>query len=71
MSEQRLLRSRAARGALFYENDGRCGRCGGPLEAGWHAHHRVPWRVRPITNPHQMQATCPRCNLAMGSKENE
>jgi superfamily II DNA or RNA helicase len=64
----RLLRSRRHRAALWCGQDGACARCGELLPDVWHADHVIPWRLRPVTNVHDMQALCPRCNLEKGGK---
>jgi 5-methylcytosine-specific restriction endonuclease McrA len=69
VKEPRTLRGRAERGALYYSQDGRCAQCGDPLGAGWHADHVIPWRLRQVTNVHEMQPLCRRCNLQKGGKE--
>ena len=69
MREPRTLRRKKHRHALWDAQDGRCARCGEPLEEGWHADHVEPWRARQITNVHEMEALCRRCNLQKGGKQ--
>jgi 5-methylcytosine-specific restriction endonuclease McrA len=64
---RRRLRSKAARYALAKASADRCALCAEPLPDNWHADHVVPYRRRPETNVHKMQATCPRCNLKKGA----
>lgn len=64
----RLLRGRAMRTALWLASDGRCALCGGTLDPGWHADHRLPWSLTHRTNVHEMQALCATCNCRKGAR---
>lgn len=57
----------AERVALFLAADGRCSRCGGELEPGWHGDHMEPWSKGGPTDVINGQALCPSCNLKKGS----
>ena len=63
----RSLRSRKLRAVLFYSTGGKCAICGCDL-TNWHADHKIPWKLRPVTNVHEMQPLCPACNLTKGAK---
>jgi hypothetical protein len=67
MAEQRRLRSKADRIALWLAAGGRCQLCGRELLPGWHADHVEPWNVTRRTNVFEMQALCPTCNGRKGS----
>lgn len=66
MKEQRTLRSKRLRAALWIAADGKCQACGNELGDDWHADHIVPWVASKRTNVHEMQALCPACNLKKG-----
>lgn len=66
MKEQRTLRSKRLRAALWIAADGKCQICGCELGDVWHADHVVPWMASKRTNVHEMQALCPACNLKKG-----
>lgn len=67
--QDRLLRSKQLRAALWLASGGRCARCGRALDpADWHADHTIPWSAVPDTNPHNMQALCPACNAKKGKQ---
>lgn len=66
-STSRTLRSKPLRNALFIAAGGRCSICSEPLGDVFHADHIEPWRLTKTTNLHQMQATCPACNLKKGA----
>ena len=68
MAEQRTLRSKRLRNLLWLHAEGKCAICGGPLPEGWHADHVVPFRITHRTNVHEMQASCPACNLSKGGR---
>lgn len=69
MREPRSLRRKKHRRALWNAQEGKCARCGEALPyRGWHADHVTPWRVRSITNLHEMKALCARCNQEKGAK---
>ena len=68
MKEQRTLRSKRLRAALWIAADGKCQICGNELGDDWHADHVVPWVISKRTNVHEMQALCPACNLFKGKK---
>ena len=65
---QRALSAKSLRNALWRHADGKCQLCSIPLDQSFHADHIVPWRVRPVTNVHEMQALCPSCNLKKGGR---
>lgn len=68
-NEPRTLRSKKARARLWYAAEGICPLCGDPiLPIEWNADHKISWKVRPVTNMHEMQALCVGCNLKKGSK---
>lgn len=64
----RTLRSKHLRNALWIKANGKCEVCKAPLSNSFHADHVVPWRIRPITNVHEMQALCATCNLRKGGR---
>jgi 5-methylcytosine-specific restriction endonuclease McrA len=64
----RFLRSKHLRALLWKEAEGRCALCGEPLPAEWHADHIEAWVKTHNTNIHEMQPTCPRCNLKKGAR---
>lgn len=63
----RTLRSKSARGALWYAADGRCQLCGGELGAEWQADHTIAWSMNKRTNVNDMWALCGPCNRRKGS----
>lgn len=64
----RTLQSKQLRNALWIKSDGKCSLCRATLTRDWHADHVIPWRVKPETNVHDMQALCPTCNLRKGGR---
>lgn len=60
--------SSRARVALLLAGRGRCGRCGGLLQRGWHADHVVARRAAGETVPANGMALCPDCNLRKGGR---
>jgi hypothetical protein len=69
VADQRTLRSKRLRAALWMAADGKCQICGCELDPkDWHADHIKPWSVTHRTNPYEMQATCPECNREKGAK---
>lgn len=66
MPERRRFNSRE-RTALYLDADGKCTRCGAPLESGWHADHVDPYTRGGLTDVINGQALCPTCNLQKGS----
>lgn len=68
MKEQRTLRSKKLRAALYISANGKCCLCGVELDHTWHADHIIPWSVTRKTNVHDMQALCRQCNLKKGAK---
>lgn len=67
MSNDRFLRSKQLRNALWLAAGGKCQRCGCELPEDWHADHIIPWAESRQTNVHEMQALCPACNLSKGA----
>jgi len=65
--EDRCLRSKKLRSVLFRNSDGRCSSCGCELQSGWHADHKIPFKITQVTNVNDMQAMCPTCNLKKGA----
>lgn len=65
--EQRFLRSKAERNALFLAAGGKCQMCARELPENWHADHIEPFCETGRTNVHEMQALCPSCNLKKGT----
>lgn len=59
---------RSSHAVLFLAADGRCQRCGRPLESGWHADHIIPFSAGGKTDITNGQALCPKCNLKKGAK---
>lgn len=59
----RYLESKRSRARLFYAYKGQCGICGDPLPEDWHADHTEPHGEGGKTTIHNMQPTCPNCNL--------
>lgn len=55
------------RAALYLAADGRCMRCGGHLNPGWHADHIDPHSLNGPTDVINGQALCPPCNLKKGA----
>ena len=68
MKTNRNLHNKAQRAALYQKYKGFCALCGTKLAPNWHADHVVPWKIKPETNLHLMQALCPTCNLKKGAK---
>jgi len=67
----RLLTSKSDRARLYYEYDGRCAICGDELPEDWHADHIKPHSKGGQTSVHNMQPTCPQCNLQKSDKAME
>jgi len=61
MSTPRRFSLRQRR-ALYLAANGRCERCGGELEEGWHADHVIPHSKGGATTIDNGQALCPDCN---------
>jgi superfamily II DNA or RNA helicase len=53
--------------ALFLMAQGRCERCGVPLQPGWHADHIRAWSHGGETDVMNGQALCPTCNERKGA----
>lgn len=66
MMDRRFFNDRE-RAALYLAADGKCTRCGTPLEAGWHADHMDPYSRGGVTDVINGQALCPDCNRKKGS----
>jgi superfamily II DNA or RNA helicase len=60
--------NRTEKAALYMAADGKCGRCGNPLQNGWHADHVTPFALNGATDVVNGQALCPKCNLKKGKK---
>ena len=56
------------RTALFLAADGKCSKCGEPLEQGWHADHVHPYSKGGETDVINGQALCAKCNLEKGDR---
>lgn len=54
------------RAALYLAADGKCQRCGTPLQPGWHGDHVDPYSAGGPTDLVNGQALCPPCNLEKG-----
>jgi superfamily II DNA or RNA helicase len=54
--------------ALYVACDGRCERCGGELQARFHADHIKPWSLEGETDVTNGRALCPKCNLIKGAR---
>lgn len=67
MAERRRFNGRE-RTALYVAADGKCARCGTPLESGWHADHETPYSRGGRTDVINGQALCPECNLKKGNR---
>lgn len=59
----RYLKRKRARALLYYACGGQCAICGDSLPEDWHADHIKPYREGGETTVHNMQPTCPDCNL--------
>ena len=70
-SAERRRFNASERVALYLAADGDCGRCGDPLEPGWHGDHVVPYSVGGPTDVINGQALCPSCNLKKGNSVSE
>lgn len=70
-STERRRFNASERVALYLAADGHCGRCGDPLEPGWHGDHVVPYSVGGPTDVINGQALCPSCNLKKGNSVSE
>ena len=69
MADKRRLSSKKLRWLLWRAAEGKCQICGKDLDPDdWHADHIIPFCKSKRTNVHEMQATCPACNLKKGSK---
>jgi 5-methylcytosine-specific restriction endonuclease McrA len=64
----RFLRSKRLRAALWRHAEGLCQQCGNPLPPIWHADHTQPFCDTGRTNVHEMQALCPSCNTRKGAR---
>jgi 5-methylcytosine-specific restriction endonuclease McrA len=67
-TNNRQLKRKSLRLALYIQADGKCQMCGDTLSASWHADHIIPYTHSGRTNPHEMQALCRPCNLKKGAK---
>lgn len=70
MKAKRFLTSKKLRYALWKSTEGKCAICKCELPDNWHADHIVPFVKSQMTNVHDMQPLCPKCNLKKG-KNNE
>ena len=69
-NQNRFLRSKRLRAALWYATDGKCQICGCDLPDRWHADHIERWAETQRTNVHEMQALCPQCHINKTIEEN-
>ena len=69
-NQNRFLRSKRLRSALWYATDGKCQICGCDLPDRWHADHIERWAETQRTNVHEMQALCPQCHINKTIEEN-
>jgi superfamily II DNA or RNA helicase len=67
MKKLRRRFSSKERSTLFMFAEGKCARCGDPLQRGWHADHIEPWSQNGMTDVVNGQALCPRCNAKKGA----
>lgn len=51
---------------LYIVADGKCERCGAPIDMSFHADHKVPFSKGGPTIRSNAQALCPKCNLEKG-----
>jgi 5-methylcytosine-specific restriction endonuclease McrA len=65
---KRSITSKHARAAIFLRAYGRCTYCNVKLDRSFHVDHVIPYKEQAITNPHEMVASCPTCNLKKGAK---
>lgn len=68
MKAKRFLTSKKLRYALWKSTEGKCAICKCELPDNWHADHIVPFVKSQMTNVHDMQPLCPKCNLKKGSQ---
>ena len=54
---------------LYERAQGKCQRCGNPLDANWHASHLVAHTNGGATLLENMQAWCRGCNLSVGARD--
>ncbi len=66
MSTDRRSFSGTKRAALYLAADGRCERCGAPLEPGWHGDHQLAFAAGGTTDTVNGAALCPTCNGRRG-----
>lgn len=60
--------TRKQRAALWRSSGGLCAICGEPVGHDFHADHKdTPWSVGHVTNIHDMQVLCAKCNTRKGS----
>src|SRR4051812_33316437 len=55
--------SRNQKRHLYLRSDGRCERCGEPLGAAWHAHHKTRYADDGVTEIYNGAALCKRCHV--------
>lgn len=56
---------------LYARSDGFCQNCGGELGVDWHSSHLAAYTHGGATNPEEMEAWCPSCNLRLSSRDTE
>jgi len=56
---------------MYLAEGGECGRCGTPLEPGWHGDHDLAASAGGETDVVNGVATCPTCNLTRGATDLE
>lgn len=54
--------------AMYLAANGKCERCGGELELGFHGDHVQAYANDGVTDVINGQALCPDCNVKKGSK---
>lgn len=54
---------------IIVRQRGKCAVCGNPLKYGVHIDHVVPVSRGGTSDPANLQALCPKCNLSKGAKD--
>lgn len=65
--DRRRRLSTEERQLLYARSDGLCQGCGTELGADWHGAHMTAFITGGATQPEQMRAQCPKCNLRFGA----